>query len=786
LATTTITNSLNKAGDTFPAEGIDPRDKGYEWILQFARAAWSNGKSYTPATMFYFGRSRMQEIYEYCMGKQSISKYKRVLLGDDQADKSWLNIDWTPPAFMSKFVDIAVSKILQREFEVEAFCVDPLAKSEEDDFFNQMKVKIMMRDAAQKAGSPLAQSPLLQAGPQEPKDLEQLQMQMKYGYKHEKAMESEIGISLIHQQNNIEEKRKRTVENLVKVGLGGYKEWIDPSGMVKFREVSPDRIITSYCVKNDFSDATHFGEVIYLSVADLSPYFNPEQLDFICKNVAGKYNNPGWPLQGSQARIWDRFKVAVLDIEFQSYNTTVYKKEIDGRGNLRTMKSHFNNLGNTDSIEFFKGAPEPKYLDVTREVWYKAKWLIDTDMMYDYGLLENMKRKQSSWWATSSSYHLYAWSFHDMMYAGLAEKLIPLEDKACQIWFKLQNLANKLIPYIINMDLNSFEGVNFGKGGANWTPAQAVDFLFQNFVAVYRSTDLLSKNPNYKPVTIEATGQLAVFGQYRDELLTTIDMMRQVTGLNEATDGSTIAQKTLNGATNAMMESTNNALYLISHADKQLYNSLNDAIVQRIQIAVKLGKVEGYAKALGSDTVKFYQISPEISNYELGIFTRPAPTYEERQAFYQDFNLKDSQGLIDPADKIIVMSCTNLKQAAELLAYNISKRKEEMHQQQMQLVQQQTEGNKEAALAQEQASQQTVALTHQLKMEEINTEKQWEYIIEQMKKQTDLQGDTIQGQAKIESNHVVAQAKIISQQIASQAQVAAAKAKPKPKAKKSA
>jgi hypothetical protein len=644
----------------------------------------------------------------------------------------------------------------------------------------------MMREAAEQMGGDVSNIPVLQQGEGEPEDAEQLKMQMKFGYKHQKAMESEIGISLIQNQNNIEEVRKRVVEILVKIGLGGYKEWIDPNGMVKFREVRPENLITSYCLKNDFSDAVHIGEVLYVSVADLAPYFKPEDLDYICKNVAGQYGNPNtWPIVNtSNNRNWDKFKCAVLDLEFQSYNTTVYKKELDGRDNFRMNKSAYENLGKSDTINI-RGEAEPKYMDVTREVWYKTKWIIGTGMMYDYGLLENMKRKLSSWWSTSSSYHLYAWNFHDMMYSGLAEKLIPLEDKACLIWFKMQNLANKLIPYIINLDLNSFEGVNMGKGGAAWTPRQATDFLFQNFIAVYRSTDLLSRNPNYKPVTIEATGQLAVFGQYREELLSVIDMMRQVSGLNEVTDASTIDQKTLNGATGAMVESTNNALYLISHADKQLLNSLNDAIVQRIQVAVKLGKVEGYAKALGTDSVKFYQISPDIANYELGIFTRPAPTYEERQAFYQDLNLKDSQGLIDPSDKIIIMSCTNLKQAAELLAYNIEKRKQEAHQQQMQLVQEQGQQNLQVAAQSAQMEQQTIQLQAQADIQKIIIEKKLEYEIELMKKTMDVQGETLQAQGRVDVSKIAAEAKIIAQQIAGASQMASthitAKNRPKPK-----
>jgi len=779
------TATYNDSITSYPSPLTDPRDKGYKYILQYIESAWSDGKSYTPTTMFWYGRSRMAEIREYAQGKQSVTKYKKVLLGDGVTDKTSFNVDWNPISFLTKFREIAVSKIIQRDFDIEAFCVDPLAKSEEDAYFNKMKVKIMAREAAEQAGADISQIPALQQQSGEAGDLEQLAMQQKFGYKHQKAMESELGISLIQNQNNFTERRKRVVENLFDFGIGGYKEWIDENGMVKLREVMPENLITSYCLKNNFSDLVHIGEVIFVSVADLAPYFNSEQLDYICREVAGKYGNPNqYPIVNVVGRTWDKFHVAVFDFEFIDFDTTIYQKEIDNRGNLRTYKSDFSNINNPATIEFMVGQAEPRYTDVTRKVVRKGKWLIGAKMMYDYGLSENMKRKQSSWWDTSLSYHLYSWNFQNMSFAGITERLMVLEDSLCLIWYKLQNLRNKLIPYLIKIDLNALEGANFAKSGKKMTPADLVDFMMQEFVVLYRSTDLLSRNPNYDPARIEATGQLQAYKLLYEELQQGLQLMRDVTGLNEITDGSTPNSKNLNSTNAAAIESTNNALYLIMNADKELTNMLSDAIVQRIQVAVKLGKVQGYAKALGQDTVKFFEISPDISNYELGIFVKDAPTYAERQAFIADLNLKDSQGLIDPQDKLIVMSCTNLKQAGELLAYKIQKRKEEQQAFEMQKIQESANGNAMIAEKTEEMKQATIGMQLDADLIRINAEMQWQYEIEQMKKQTDLQGEVYQSDSRNVGHQIQSQAKIIAAHISSEAAKAKqeiANKKPKPK-----
>ena len=770
---------MQQATNTYPNQQIDPREKGYDWILQYCKAAWGDSRGYVPNNMLNFGQSKMNEIREYALGRQSTTKYKKLLNVDEQQDKTWLNIDWTAPSFLTKFREIAISKLVQRRYDINAFAVDPIAKSEEDKYFTEMKVKILMREAAQKAGSKeLLESPALALQPGEAEDLEQLKMEEQFGYKHVMSMEAEMAANLIMYQNNFDEKRKRTIENLFDFGLGGYTEYIDENGQVKLREINPENMVLSYCAKNDFSDLVHWGEVREVYVGDLAPWFTPEQMNQIVQSVAGRFGNPSNFMYGTDySKYWNRFKVLVLDFEFLSWNDYTYKQEVDNRGNVRFGKTKYQDasklavnkegiiekMGTIPSMVDFtmKGQAEPVFMPVTKKVVYKCKWLIQTDYMYDWGMSENQIRKPSSWWDTKLNIQLYSWNFYKMRFAGITERLIPLEDKASLAWFRLQNMSNNLIPYLINIDLNALEGVDFGAGGEKMNPTKVMDFIFSNFVVPYRSTDLLSQNPNYKPVSIEASGQLAVFGQLYQELQNTLDMMRQVSGLNELTDGSTPNAKTLVPVANAAMESTNNALYLLSFADKQLIQALADAIVSKVQIAVKLGKVEGYARALGEETVKFLRINPDISIHEFGIFIQDVPSDFERQQLIQELNIRDSQGLIEPEDKILVMSTKNLKMASMLLAYRIKKRREKLQEFELQKIQEASQGNAMAVQVAEQEKRTTLQTQLEVDIARINAEKQWEYIIQMGKKEKDIQEAEIQKEAKVIAQRIQADSRIV-------------------------
>lgn len=793
-------NSVN----AYPSHFVDPREKSYKWILDYVKAAYNDSRGFLPfRSVNTPGTLRMAEIKMYGLAKQPVDKYKKMFQPGNPTDGSWRAIDWTVPAFLSKYREISISKMLQQKYDIIASAVDSLARSEEDEIFNQMKIKAMMRDAAEKMGSDISQNPALMPQPGEPMTMEEIDMYRQYSYKHIMAMQAEKAVALINQQTDDEEIRKQILSNLYDFGIGAKTQWIDENGMVKQKAVDPEYLGISYCEKPDFSDMIHWFEVVPTFVGDLAPYYTKEQLDDICKKSMNKNGNPNAyvPFAGLFNPSWNKFKVFVVKIKFLSWNETVYKEEIDKVGNMRFRKTDYSDRkfmsvspeGNLidETPEGYHaalpteeyGEATPKYMKDVRKVVYKGAWVLDTDYMHDWGLQENQNRKLSSWWDTDLDIQIYAPYFYKMQFSGITERLIPFEDRACMLWYNLQNLSNKLVPYLINIDFNAVEAVNFGKAGKKSTPSEIIDFIFSNFVVPYRSTDLLSRNPNYKPVSIEATGQLVAFGALYDQLEATKMQMKEVSGLNDVTDASTVNSKNLNSTNAAMQESTNNALYLIMDADRCIIRKSADAVVQKVQIAVKLGKVEGYLKALGSSAVQFFSISPDISLHEFGINLEPRATELDRQMLWQDVNTKEAQGLVTLDDKIYIMNCHNLKEAEIVLAYKIRKRKEEAHAQQMELLQQQSQGNIEATQAAAEAKQQELMLQSELKIQEIIVEKEYEYRIEQMKKQTDLQGEVYQAEGRNVGNTIQAQAKIIAAEIVADAAKAKANAAKKKAAK---
>lgn len=754
---------VDSSGFPFPSMDVDPKDKGFEWICKYVKAAWGSARGFLGNNL-YFGASKYREIRRNGMGKQSINKYKRVYGIDEQTNETFMTIDWSPVAIASKYREIAISLIAQKLYDFQIDAVDALSKTEQDKYFQALYVKMQMRKMAQQMNSPLQNSPILKKMNGEPEDEEELEMQKAYTYKHNLAMNMELGCSYVHMINDVEEQRLRTAANLFDFGLGGYRDWIDEQGIARYRAVNPEDWVCSYCSLSDFSDMQHCGEVIEVLLVDLAPYFTKDQLKIIAKTACRNYGNPATYSEVSTAANWyGNFKVHVWDMVFLSYNTTMYRAEVDSNGNLRMPNTDWQNgrRSMADRKVEFQGRQIPEFISAKRKVVYKAKWIIGTDYMYDWGLMENQKRNAETWWDTRLPYRMYAWNFDKMNFTGITERLIPIIDDWHRTYYKLQDIKNKLIPYIMNLNLSALDAAGFaGKGGQKMTPMEQIDFIAQNYTAVFRETDLLrGQGRAGKAAWFELTGQMEIINQYRIELQNIEHLFMSITGLNDITNGNTPDPRNLTPNVEAAMRSTNNCLYLVSRAERKLYFGNTENAIANIQLSTQKNDMEGYVKAIGSDSIQYFKLSDDVAFRKFGLYVTDSPTPAERQAFSQELSIKDANGMIEPEDKIIILSCRNFKQAAELLAYKIKKRKELAQQNQIQQQQAIAQANGQQAMQLEQVKQQSLILMHKLKMEEINTENEWLFRIEQMKKSSDQIEGQNQASAKVIAAQIQAEGK---------------------------
>lgn len=736
----------------YPRNNINPADKGKEWCMNYLKAAWNDWCYTIPRTIFNNSADKYEELRLYAIGKQPINKYKKLLGVDEQTNNTWLNIDWSVRPIVSKFMDIALSRMMQQEYSIVATPIDPLAKAELDEYYSGLKAKIAVRQLMQQQNPELANHPLIQAQPGEPQDTEELEMRVEFGEQFNRSKDAEQAIRLAFFWNHSKEFRKRLFEDFLQLGVAGYKEWLGDDNKPKFRKVNPEAVVTNYCRFGDFRDLIHAGEVIDVPLVDLAALrdeqgnsvFTDDDLEQLKNDFAGRYSNPTSAGRSTgYLHPYDKFKVKVLDMEFYSYNEMNFESNVNRKGNLQFNEAPYHRRNNV----------KDKYIRKRIKVIYKAKWIIGTDHCYDWGLMKDMKRsvdpKRKA--ETSLSYKFYAPSFYEMRTLSMMERLRPLADDYQLTIMRIQNFIARSVPNGWWIDLDALENVALNKGGENMKPMDLLQMFFETGVLVGRSKDVMGDNVNYKPIIPVANNSYdelqAMYGHLQNILM----QMQSMIGLNELTDGSTPNPKTLNGVANLAVESTNNSLYQLQYAERCIMEKLAEDMMIRMQQAVKKGGVEGFAPALNGNALTFMKISPTIALRDYGIMLEEKPTDDQKQLLMMQLQQDIGSGMLDTSDALYILNIYNVKQAQQMLAYKVKKNKQAAHAQQMQMNQQTIEGQQQSAAQSAEMDMQKIQMQLQADLAKIEAQGQWDLKLKQLDGEIQLQKSAQDNQAKITS-----------------------------------
>lgn len=747
----------------FPDHNIDPSKKDGAWLLKGAKAAWGDCSG---MNMFWHARETYQVLRDYSYGRQSFERYKPALNVDKAADASPLNVMWAVRPVVSKYMDIIISIMMNKQRKAIATPIDALAKDKADEYFAEARAKIMMRDALMQVNPELAQSPYLMPAPGEPENMEELEMQMSFGFKFNLAMEAEMGIKLVQYQNNLPICREQVCKDIVQLGVGGYKDWIDENGKPRFRDCDPAKVIMSWCKRSDFSDKIYVGEIIEPTIAEISQYFTDEQLEIIKSNAVNQLSTSD---EHAYSKSTEKLKVCVLDLEILTWNDDVYSRMMDNNGNVQYKERKYENIVNKERVKELSNIYDvktrsylPKYFAKKHQCWYKIKWVIGTDLYYDDGKVQNQKRPKNNLEISESSYHFKAVNFNQMTAQGITERLRPIIDEYQLTIYKIQDFKNKWLPYIMEIDFDALESVALGAGGAVWTPEKILELVYQHRALVVRKKDISGINPNYKAMEIHSTGMAAELGPLMTDLARLLQEMNDVTGLNPITDGTGAGERKGKMVAQLEYQATNNALERLMFADKVLFESLSKGCIRRLIQAVKMGKVEGVATALGNGTVKFIQVSPDVALHEYGIEIADVPTDEEVSDIITQMGISQQKDLFRPQDIFMIKSMDNLKQMQQMIAYLYEKRVKEQHAKEMEKINATVQGQQQSAVIAEQAKQQTLQLEYQLKTQSglILLDKEKELLLLKLQSAENIAADN--NQTKVITNKDTADAKVIS------------------------
>ena len=648
----------------FPSQVVSDAEKlSYDYGLKVAKAIeheWFNDD--TSLNRYMNTRNEFHKLRLYARGEQSIQKYKDEL--SINGDLSYLNLDWKPVPIIPKFVDIVVNGLTDRMYDIKAFSQDPFSVEERTNYMQSlmtdMQTKELTNFAEQAFGVQLTQN--------DPKELpqsdEELMLHMQLTYKQSIELAEEQAIKTLMEGNNYDLISKRFYYDLTVLGIGAVKTEFNTSEGVTINYVDPADLVYSYTESPYFDDIYYVGEVKEVPINELVkqfPFLEQDDLEDIVKNKS--YHQINYNQGSTQYKEIDANKVQVLYFNYKTYMNEVYKVKEIGSGAEKAIEK--------DDTFDPPAEKEGNFQRLQRsiEVLYEGALILGSDRLLKWEMSKNMMRPKSDYTKVKMNYSIVAPRLYKGKIESLVRRITGFADMIQLTHLKLQQVMARMVPDGVYLDADGLAEVDLGNG-TNYNPQEALNMFFQTGSVIGRSlTSEGDMNPGKVPIQEITSGS---GGNKIQALITNynyyMQMIRDVTGLNEARDGSTPDKNALVGVQKLAAANSNTATRHILQSGLFLTAETAESLSLRISDIIEYSPTkDAFIQAIGVHNVATLEEIQHLHLHDFGIFIELAPDEEEKALLENNIQVALAQQLIDLSDAIDIREIKNLKLANQLL-----------------------------------------------------------------------------------------------------------------------
>ena len=650
----------------FPSQAVSDEEKmSSEYGLSVGRAIeqeWFN-RDNNPG-MYYQVSEEFNRLRLYARGEQSIKKYKDEFATN--GDLSYLNLDWKPVPIIPKFVDIVVNGMQDRLFDIKAFAQDPVATKERTNY-----VKKVERDMASQEVLGVIEQELGVNARNIPKDevpasTDELEVYMQLNYKQGIEIAEEQAINNVFLTNKYPELKKRVDYDLAVLGIGAVKNTFNNTDGIKLDYVDPANLVWSYTEDPNFQDCYYFGEIKRIPVNELKKQFpdlpNEEIAEFVKKGSNWVNYNKDHFNRNRNSEIDNNNTLTVLYFNWKTWENNVYKiKETSTGADKAILKDDQFNPPQDKRTRFERVAQ-------AREVIYEGAYILGSNILLEWNKATNMIRPSSNTNKVLMNYTVSAPRIYKGNITSLVSKMTPYADLIQLTHLKLQQTIQRMVPSGVFLDADGIAEVDLGNG-TNYNAQEALNMYFQTGSIIGRSLTVEGdQNPGKVPIQ-ELPGTqgnqiqilIAAYNQY-------IQMIRDITGLNEARDGSDPDPNSLVGVQKLAAANSNTATRHILSSSMYITLALAESICLRFKDVLEFHPTkEAFIGALGRFSVGSLEEMNNLHLHDFGIFLELMPDEEEKSLLEANIQAALSRDSINLEDAIDIREIKNLKLANQVL-----------------------------------------------------------------------------------------------------------------------
>jgi hypothetical protein len=737
----------NPGDDLDPKKKQDPNDTiGKEWFrkkLEYMYSCYIRDDAYIPySTVRDYRICRL-----YAQGRQPNTKYmERLTIQDKRTGirKGWMNMSWDILPILPKFRNVVLGKFEEIDYTTQAHAIDDVSNTLKEDVKWTKLVESKYADVMQYFAAELGINTEEQQLPFVPKNAEELNMLASMGF-FKLAYEISMDKLLIAtaQKCNWHEVKRRLFEDAVDLGIIAVKDYTDPvNGKPMVRYVDPEYLIIRQTRMNDFSNVSEAAEIIWMSIGELRAYgLNDEELAKASRAYSGIFGNPymtdipGYPQDRNR---YDYLKVAILDAEFESFDTFFFESRM-----INNRSVYF------DLPHGAKKATSKKNKFGTRQYQkrYRAKWVIGTDIIFDYGLQYDQHYDQEN--RPRSSYSCYRIGEKSMI-----SQCITTADDIQLAILKLRAAMAESKPAGVMIEFGSLKEISMG--GEKMDPFDVLKIYRDRGDLLFRYAIQQNGMPMQGgiPPIQELRGGI---GPYLQELITILDwninMIREITGINAITDASTPSPGALVGVSQIAEQATSNVLRPLLAGYRSVKQRCFWNICQRWQLAGKFYPQSiPYAQEEGSAAIEIIKVGSDLYAPVFDVYVDMPIKDQDRQMLEQAC-LASMQAAktgsigITMSDYIYIKELANMNNMRAAWVY-LSYREQQMQAQRDATAAQMQQMNAQQAQEQEalkaQMQMQMTAAVKEMELRNVTMEYYYKMLLEKVKQTGQIPAEMMQ------------------------------------------
>ena len=643
----------------FPSQVVSDAEKAsWEYGTQVGQAIeyeWF-GQGRTNGNRYLTSWNQFHQLRLYARGEQSIQKYKDEL--SINGDLSYLNLDWKPVPILSKFVDIVVNGISAKTYDIKAYAQDPSSIKKRTDYasmlYEDMVAKEYLDSLKQILGIDLYQTPNIDTVPE---SKEELELHMQLSYKQSIEIAEEEAIASVLAQNKFDLTRRRLNMDLTVLGMAVAKTSFNTAEGITVDYVDPAYVVYSYTEDPNFDDVYYVGEVKSITIPELKkefPNIGEKELERIQKMPGNSQYVTGW---GN----YDENTVQVLYFDYKTYHNQVFKIKETPQGLMKAL----------EKPDSFNPPENDNFERVSRsiEVLYTGAKVLGSNEMVKWELAENMSRPTADTTKVEMNYALCAPRMYKGRIESIVSKCIGFADMIQLTHLKLQQVLSRMVPDGVYLDMDGLAEVDLGNG-TNYNPAEALNMYFQTGSIVGRSlTQDGDMNPGKVPIQeLNSSSGQAKIGALIQTYQYYLQMIRDVTGLNEARDGTAMDKNSLVGLQKMAANASNVATRHINQSSLYITLKLAENIALKIADALEFPLTRSALQnSISTFNIKTLDEIVNLNLHDFGIFLELEPDDEEQAQLENNIQVALQQGGIDLEDAIDLRNIKNLKLANQML-----------------------------------------------------------------------------------------------------------------------